>query len=242
MARPAVSARVYPGGDDPPRGSPRRPRSPCRDPRPTRRFGFRLNRITLITTIGGIALAVAGLPMIRMSSKAKSAPQDLTCQQLSEHGYGANAHVRMSDFVPLPNFVYNRDKQSGRWSTVWVPVASIDLCRKFLKPDGKPDLKAAESSSEINVVLRSDSVASEAELTTLGDQDTVDGLVVNDISPLGKEEKENLQQNYPSMDLDHCWILQAGRTVNSVRYGGLGMLAGGLALAALGLWLTFKPA
>ena len=74
----------------------------------------------------------------------------------------------------------------------------------------------------------------------MADQDTIQGMVVNEIASLGSDEKKYLRQAYPGIDFARCWILEAGREpAGSGKMFAL--FGGGAALLLFGLKLIFVP-
>jgi hypothetical protein len=206
---------------------------------PRRRLGFRFNRITLGMIIGGGVMGFFGSQELLLASRASATPQDITCEQLGKTGYGRNAHVRVHDFLVMPNYVYKEEEHSTKWQDVWVPLASFESAKAHLKDDGKPDWDAVRASGEVRVLLLSHDVPNEAAIEAVDNADTIDGMVINSIDSLGSEEKAKLAEDYPKMSLDTCVILEHNRHPNHMK--GLGLVVGGVALAIGGLVVMLKP-
>ena len=68
---------------------------------------------------------------------------------------------------------------------------------------------------------------------------SLQGLVINRIHSLGKDEKNLIQQSFPQLDLTKVLILEEGRKPTSSLLA-LGMVLGGIVVAAsggIGFWL-----
>jgi hypothetical protein len=69
-------------------------------------------------------------------------------------------------------------------------------------------------------------------------QDSVKGLVINRIDSLDSEEEKLIKENFPSLDIDKVLILEQDRTPASL-FKSMGMMAGGMLLALVGVGLFF---
>jgi hypothetical protein len=65
-------------------------------------------------------------------------------------------------------------------------------------------------------------------------EESVTGLVINDIDTIGSEEKRLINQSFPGLSLDDVLILEKDRTPTG-GMGSLGMIGGGLALILIGI-------
>ena len=88
---------------------------------------------------------------------------------------------------------------------------------------------------DLRVIVKLTSVKNEYDVSLVGEQETVTGMVINRISSLGTEEKKLLREGYPGIDFDRCWIVHVGRTPMS---GAVifGMLVGAVVLLVIALW------
>lgn len=69
-------------------------------------------------------------------------------------------------------------------------------------------------------------------------EDSLEGLVINQVESLDKEEKNLIRSSFPGADLEHVVIIQAGRKPTPL-IKSLGMVGGGVLLAVLGIVLFF---
>ena len=75
--------------------------------------------------IGGIALSVYGFREWQLGSSASGTPQQISCLQLEKNGPGNNAHVRLTEFIALRNFVFQkRSHTDSDFSMVFIPVVA----------------------------------------------------------------------------------------------------------------------
>jgi hypothetical protein len=198
-----------------------------------------MGRILLIMVIGGAVLGWIGLKEWRLSGAASAKAQDLGCDKLESSGPGENAHIVLKDYLLCTDaFVYKGTKSpSERWTTIWVPAvpaegAYVKSVRKFLENGGDP--KNVPHPTTFNVIVKTSNVHNQQDLSNFDSKTEIEGLVVNKVESLGGEEKRLLNQAYPGINVDKCYILEEGRMPKSRGAAG-GMMAGGLALIVLGV-------
>jgi hypothetical protein len=185
-----------------------------------------MKRIQLALIIVGGVLIYFGIQEMRLAGTAKSVPQTITCAELAAQGPGDNAHVILTDFEIGQNLVYQTSgRNNSAWQVAYLPAMpkarASSLSREIVKPDANPA-----------VIIKSRKISGEKDILALGDK--VQGLVINKIASLGQKEKDLLAEHYSRGSVENCWIIEHDRRPA----GGLtifGFLAGGLALAALGL-------
>ncbi len=196
-------------------------------------------RIKIALVIGGLMMAFVGVQEWRLTQVAKAEPQAISCADLSAKGPGDNAHVKLTDFLMCEqSFVYEGKKNNPKWNNIWVPAVPVggEYHRKVMEqvtPEGK--LKGPPPiPTDIKVIVKSGKVPSEAELTQLAAQPTLDGLVTNNVETLGSKERKILEDSYPGTDFSKCWIIDHER-----KPAGMGQVAGlsggGVLLTLLGL-------
>ena len=178
-----------------------------------------MRRLLLALVVAGGVLGFYGYQEMRLAEAAKPEAQVLTCDQLATRGPGENAHVRLTDFELLDNYIY-REGKNGKWATSYVPAVA-------------PRVKDVPTVQNVNVLIKSNRARDEAALYKLADG-PIEGVVINLVAGLGADEKRLLSESYPTLNFDKCWILEAGKTPAS--HGQVvGMLGGGAGLAVIGL-------
>jgi hypothetical protein len=195
-----------------------------------------------IMVIGGV-VAFLGFQEWQLASVAKADPQTISCADLSEKGYGDNAHVRLTNFIMSPGtYVYKADAKapSKPWETVWVPLVPEggeyhQMVEKIVKEKGEnADIPMP---TNIRVILKSKKIANETSLGSAMEAPEIDGIVVNKIESLGSKEKDILKSSYAGIDFDKCWIVEHARTPAGTPQI-MGMMGGGLAAVVIpGLFL-----
>jgi hypothetical protein len=206
------------------------------------RLGFRITRIIIALLVGGGLLVFKGAQELMLASSASDAAQDITCADLGASGPGDNAHVRVTNFVSLSNYVYRKSESGGDWQTVWLPIAPPNLVKvPMFKKAKNPHLipKDWVDSSQVHVLIKTHKVRGEGDVQDAMMRETVDGLVINKIEKLTDKERDLLREAYPLMDVDNVQIVEEDRKPQ----GGMGMmmLAGGIVLVLLGLAMMFRP-
>ncbi|MCB9881978.1 MAG: hypothetical protein H6834_09325 [Planctomycetes bacterium] len=197
------------------------------------------NRLMLAAVIGGGVLTFFGIQEMRLSSAAKAEPQAITLAELAANGPGDNAHVEVKDFIFAINlYVYEEKSKGGAWKRAWIPALPLGgpWHQEVVKLPEGADLP---KPSTFSVIVSTDAAKNEAELMALGDKETLQGMIINKIESLGKDEKKILADSYPTVDLDKCWILEVGRKPASSGKT-FAMIGGGLVLVLGGLVLLLK--
>jgi hypothetical protein len=168
--------------------------------------------------VAGGVLIFVGVQEYQLSKVAKAEPQTITCAQLVAHGPGDNAHLRLTEFEFTDNYVYQEQKRSTDWKASYVPAVP-------------PRVKDDPGVRTIKVLVKSTAARNEDQLYALG-QAPIDGVVINTVSSLGRDEKRLLKESYPGVDFDACWIIHADKKPAS-RGKLMGLLGGGTGLAVL---------
>ncbi len=204
-----------------------------------------MSRFWLVMVIGGGMLIYFGVQELRLAGVAKAEPQPITVAKLAAHGPGDNAHIRLGEFLLCEGaYVYEEESSGGTWSRVWIPAVPLGgpYHEKLLEAYQADPASVMDvpMPTDLNVIVEL-KVNNEEELIRIADQDELQGLVVNEIASLGGEERKILEQSYPGVDFDRCWIVEAGRLPAGAgkTYGFLG---GGsaLGLAGVGLLLVSR--
>jgi hypothetical protein len=161
----------------------------------------------------------------------------MTCAELAETGPRDNAHIELGEFHLCEN-TYVYEEEGGKWTTVWVPVVPrngeyhqriLELLDERVRREDLPEPK------DIRIVARLSGVSSPQDVSRVGRQQTLKGMVVNRISSLGGEEKKLLREGYPGVNFDRCWFFHEGRTPTKGSTILLALL-GALVAALIGLW------
>jgi hypothetical protein len=201
------------------------------DPQPVRwRF---------LLLIFGMSLIVLGCREIMLWRVAGSRPQVLTCAALGQHGPGANAHVVLRDFLLCHSaFVY--EEKHGQWTQAWVPAVPTGsaFARQGSPPAGG---RRMPPGREVRVLVKMPHARSVADVVNAAHQESLQGMVVNEIESLGRSEKATLERSYPEVDFDSCWIFELGREPSGFEVIA-GSLGGGLALIVFVLWMSLGAA
>jgi hypothetical protein len=199
-------------------------------------------RFVLALVIGGGVLLYFGVQEFRLSSATKAEPQAITCAELAANGPGENAHVVMGDFL-LCSFAFVYEEKNNKWSKVWVPAVPLggEFHRQLLSMvDAEGNLTGEPTlPTDVKVIVKTSDVSNGDELGSMGEKDTLQGVVINNIESLGSEEKKILKESYPTVNFDECWILEVGRKPATMAKIA-GLCGGGLALALSGIVLALR--
>jgi hypothetical protein len=166
----------------------------------------------IVIGLVGAGAVLWGVNELRLSGAASDTPTRMTCKELGEKGAAGNAHVVLTDFVLTGDLVYEHGRKSSdtsKWKKVWVPAVPSDseYARAVRAPGAA--FSKVPAPRPVNVIVVSSETKNEAELTALGAQKELDGMVVNLISTLGHEEKKLLEESYG--DVSRAQIFEVGR-------------------------------
>lgn len=197
--------------------------------------------ILAMFVIGGV-LVFFGVQELRLRSATEDQPQSIPCGTLAAEGPGENAHIVLQDFL-LCDFAFVYEEKGSSWSKVWVPAVPLGgeyHLSLLSQVDGEGRFQGQlPLPKNVNVIVKSSSVSNESELDSLANQETLQGVIVNEIESLGSEEKGILKDSYPGVDFDQCWILEVGRKPASTGKMA-GLFGGGLGLVAVGGFFVLR--
>ena len=209
-----------------------------------RRLGFNVSRATISILVLGCVLCFYGGREVLLARGASETPQDITCQQLIDHGFGSNAHVRLGEMRLLPYGVHTADKATpDDWKAVYIPVVPTSVVKAHTRFFGGTDWAAIKAGGDIHVIFKTPQVKTADDFNRELTLTSVDGLIVNhrlmNVESINGVAADLLHQSYPRLDLSKCYLISEGRQLN----GGLGAagVAGGAAVILLALWLLFRP-
>lgn len=199
--------------------------------------------LIVIVLIVGVLLFMHGYTEWQLCGKAKDKPQTLTCAKLIESGYGDNANLRVTNAVICGRqIVYEGGSDSGPWKRIWVPLVPADgeymrQVQSIMK-EGRTSDPVVPPPDRIGLILLSDKISNPRALAVLAADTTFDGIIINDLAPVGEEQKRLLSRGFPGTDFSRCYILDHERTPTS-KAASLIMLGCGLAclLATIGAGL-----
>jgi hypothetical protein len=171
----------------------------------------------------------------KQSAVSKAEPQDISCQVLSESGYGDNAHVRMTDFYLCTSaYVYEEKIQ---WTKAWVPAVprggALHTALEKEKRGKKrgPLLRGAD----IRIIVLLPDARSEKDVMKAAEQKYIQGLLITPISLFNRETRKLMQEEYPGLNYDRCLILVEGRKPVTQSRTAMTYAGGGLLLAVGGV-------
>lgn len=197
-------------------------------------------RILLVLVVLGGFMTYWGYQEMSLASKTEPTPQAISCQDLSDSGPGDNANVEMSDFLLCTmSYVYEGIGSSDTvYKTVWIPAVPLngEYHQKLLALlDDEGNLTSEPPMPRsLGVLVKTSKASSDNAIVDLADQDTLSGLVINEIASLGSDEKKILVDSYPGVDFDKVWIIEHGREPAGAGKT-YGLMGGGLAMIVVGL-------
>jgi hypothetical protein len=178
-----------------------------------------MNRGFLIIIVLGAVGFVVGCREWQLKTVARETPRTISAAELIAQGYGDNANVVVTGVEFCPNFVYEENQKTHKWSKVWIPAV----------PAGQG------CGGNIRLIVTDTSCDGPEDLPMLN-TGSVQGLIINKIASIGGQEKKLLEEEYgPVAD---CLILERNRgtwpatgVIAMMGVGGLAFFSG-LALTA----------
>ncbi len=192
-------------------------------------------RWTIGILIGGLVLVVMGVREWQLAGAAKNTPKTISCEELIKSGPGDNAHVIVTDALPVTvTFVHRGGDDNSGWLTVWIPVIpatseSVERLKAALSPGSKP---LDRMFGQIELVVKSSNIHDRADLDRFKKTRTLQGLIISDVEQLSDKERDLLKSAYP-MGLGYPLLLEDGRRPSGI-ISRLFTIGAGIALLFVG--------
>ena len=195
-----------------------------------------------VAAFGGLCIYM-GIKEFKLCEKALPEPQTISYQQLVERGYGQNAHVRLTNAVPVTEWLICRGKDDktgeGPWDAVYFPAVADD--NPWVN-EAAEALQAGRqlttTPQDIRVLLGFMRVKNakvlHAKLAKHMDRPdpAIQGTIINEVYGVHSDTKKLLQQSYPGINTETMLILHVDRKPSTTQAmglfvgGGAGILAG----------------
>ncbi len=221
------------------KGQARRPKP--FDRRPVRTGSFNFNRLNVVMAFGGLVMMFIGYREYSLVSLSMPTAKTISMADLLEDGPGDNIHLHITNMLLWEGaYVYEADSEDGPFTMVWIPAISSDSetgqqvlagIERGASPTGHPP--------NIQMILRTDSCVDEnavGQLMLQGLQTGIKGMIINEITSLGSDEKKLLSEEYPGVDFEQCYIFEQGREPAG-RFKMVALMFGGTLLSLAGGFL-----
>lgn len=205
-------------------------------------------RIKLILIGVGGFLAFMGFQEFKVSKGTKPEPANVELAAIEAGSADmSNAHIKLGVHHPaFFELIYYGEENTDKVTYVYYPVLSeshpfvvgIDqLYQKY--PDGDIPAEEIPEVGDFSVLIKSDKYSNTAELPENFDTaESIQGLVVNKITKLKKEEIDLLRESFPNFDPEKVLLLEEGRKPAGAGKK-FGLMGGGSLLSLIGLgWLV----
>jgi len=180
---------------------------------------FSPNRLNVGAVVLGGFLIFMGGQELRLALKAANEPREITLSELEADGPGDDVYFTVSGVMPVTDEYVAEEDRLKNMSKVWIPCASQE---------------AAEDSK---FLLYTTNAKTEDDVFTLMISGTHTGMIINDITGLGSEEKKLLRSS--GLSPDDAYIFEVGRKPSGYLKCA-SMLIGGLLIIGVGLgWMLF---
>jgi hypothetical protein len=195
--------------------------------------------------LGGVA-SWFGYNEYQVAQGTTSEPQEVCLQYLESGNAIDNNHVKIGPhFADIYNCVYEtRDKKEERVDKLYYGIVSEtnhyisdiqDLEDKWGNLENVPEDVEWPAMDQVAVLVKT------KRYTNINDvpcdvlpQESLQGLVINSIEGLDKEERKLLNECFPGVDLDKIVILEDGREPMSV-FVSIGAMALGAFVSVIGV-------
>lgn len=207
------------------------------------------SRVRLVMVVMGVAVAGYGFKAVRLQSNYLPEPKVISCAELIAQGSADNAHVILTDFVLLPDYVYVQ--RLTTWQGAWIPAVPYQQIHEAvartlsIDPTQVPDLPDEQwkralrnlksSDFDIRLVISFPAADGKDYVERLYEVETLECTVVSDygIGRLRSEDRKLLEGAYPRSNLSRCRVLQEGQATSLAK--GRAHQVGGCALVLLAL-------
>ena len=205
-------------------------------------------RLKIALLFGGIMLAYFGIQEARVSSGTTMEPVKVELAELENGTTPTNGHVLVGGHVAdYAGCVYEYEEETQKVTHAYYPIISDD--HPFFEKLGKlyekyPDINEAPESEfpqidDFRVLVKTKRFKTQNAIPDgLGDESKLQGLVINLVESISREEKKMIQESFPALNFDKVLIVQEGRKPSS-QMVSLGMIGGGGLLSLLGLGSFF---
>lgn len=172
-------------------------------------------RLTIILLLGGLTTLAMAYREMQLSRKAQADPQVLSLEELADRGPGDNMHVLVTD-VFLCSHLYLYEGTESRIDKAWIPATPRNgVYHRMIENRPKSNwatdtLDNLEPPRDIKVLVKIDRPDTWF-LDNCYQEDTIQGLVLNEIESLSQEEADLLESGYPGIDFQDCWIVELNR-------------------------------
>lgn len=214
-------------------------------------------RFVLILVVIGGFLIYMGVQEYLVSGGASSEPEEVDLAEIEQGSVPENTYLKIKEHVALyAAAVYSyraKTEQANPPASTSVnysfhPIISnshsfvvgfAELAKKADETDNLQDFVIPEIE-EFAVIVKTEKFKTIGDIPEgIRDEDSIEGLVINKIDSLDKEEKELLKQSFPNADLDKVLILEDGRKpAPMIKW--LGMIGGGILLILVGIGIVIK--
>ena len=206
-----------------------------------------LFRIKIAAIVLGGMLAYFGIQEYRVSVGTSAEPASVNLSSLEAGETLTNNHVLIGEHVAdYAGCVYEYDQDSGRVTHMYYPIIAQDhpffdkLAALYDKYGNPNDIPEAEfpAIDDFRVLIKTKRYTNQNSIPEgLGAEEKIQGLVVNLIDGMDKEEERLIKQSFPKINMDEILIVEDGRSPTSM-LKTLGMIGGGGFVSLLGLvWM-----
>jgi MYXO-CTERM domain-containing protein len=198
-----------------------------------------LARAAFVCILLGCFLLFGAYVGAKQSAVARDEPKVITCRELTESGFGDNAHVRMTDFhLGTANYVYEEKVQ---WTKAWVPAAPLgSALHQAMVRAGQVGADAVRLPGEdVRIIALLPKARNHEDVLKTARQEFIQGLLIKPVEITNRDKSRMLEEAYPGLDFDRCLILVEGRKPTSPQKTRA-TYAGGAGLLVLGAFLAWR--
>lgn len=200
-------------------------------------------RLIVFLILGGLTTFGMGYREWILYRRADAEPQMMSLRELEENGPGGNIFLFVTDVFPcIHSYVYQAEGNTR--VAVWIPATPLDgayhrmVADMYSRRQSSDTLLDIPPPRDIKVLIK----LNRDNVDLLSDdllEDTARGLVLNDIETLDREVAELLEEAYPGINFENCWIIELNR--EPVGPGRLLLLFGAsVAFLLIGIWALVR--
>jgi hypothetical protein len=128
------------------------------------------------------------------AGSARPSPREVTIKDFAGKGPGDKAYVRLTDFEFTDHYTHRKGDRG--WDVVCVPAVEP-------REVNNPGVRVPK------VLVKSNQTRNARDLYELG-RKPIEGVVVKGVGSLSTADQALLRKHYSYLDLDRCWVLEAG--------------------------------
>ena len=176
-------------------------------------------KYAILTLIACNLLFFLGCKHAIRATKASSTPQSITAQDLITKGPGNNAHIKLTNYHPLPehSILYYKDKKrESRYRDVLIPL--IPASHPYAIASAKKTYfrNLPELPKNVHIIVHSNYLKDDGYVKRFHKKTSFTGMLTKDLSSLNELFVKDLKQTLTQTDFNNVYVILHKRKPNSL--------------------------